>query len=55
MMMRELVAPVMAELHVAEERTLVTTRLGALKDAYPMLPAGYFDKLLARIDDVFPA
>ena len=55
MMMRELVAPVMLQLRIADERTLVTTRLAAFKDAYPMLPSGYFDKLLARIDDVFPA
>lgn len=55
LMMRELLAPVAAELHIDDERTIVTTRLADLKRAYPMLPSGYFDKLLARLDDVFPA
>jgi hypothetical protein len=54
LMMQELMGPMMMKLQIADEREIVTTRLAALKAAYPMLPAGYFDKLREQLDNVFP-
>lgn len=54
LMMQELLGPVMMQLHAADPRDIVTDHLADLKADYPMLPGGYFDKLLERLDDVFP-